>query len=75
MEKSKKSNFRKKRRYNKEENKGDKIVYSIKPEGPAPAEDWQLKLMAIYDCFNLKGKENYKELVENRYNELKDKQK
>ena len=37
--------------------------------------DWQLKLKAISDCFDLQDKENYKELVEARFEELKHRQK
>ena len=73
---TKKPSFNKKKKYDrKEESKEDKVVYTTKPSGPAPKVDWQLKLQAISDCFDLQDKENYKELVEARFEELKHRQK
>ena len=72
---TRKPSFNKKKKYDrKEESKGDKVVYATKPSGPVPMADWQLKLKAIFDCFDLQDKENYKELVEARFEELKHKQ-
>ena len=73
---TRKPGFNKKKRYDrKEESKEDVVVYTTKPSGPVPKADWQLKLQAISDCFDLQDKENYKELVEARFEELKHKQK
>ena len=72
---ARKPSFNKKKKYDrKEESKKDRIVYTTKPSGPVPKADWQLKLQAISDCFDLQDKENYKELVEARFEELKHKQ-
>lgn len=49
---------------------GDVVVYRTKPTGPEKPADWQLKLMAISDCYDKQDQENYKELVEARYQEL-----
>lgn len=59
---------------NRKASKGDRIVYTLKPSGPAPLDDWQLKLQAMLDCFDFKDKENYKKLLNARYEELKHKQ-
>lgn len=73
---TRKPSFNKKKKYDrKEESKIDEVVYTTKSSGPAPKADWQLKLLAISDCFDLQDKENYKELVEARFEELKHKQK
>ena len=73
---ARKPSFNKKKKYDrKEESKEDRIVYTTKPSGPVPMADWQLKLKAISDCFDLQDKENYKELVEARFEELKHRQK
>lgn len=53
----------------------NKIVYVIgnpKPEGRMP---WQIKLQAISDCARFRKKDNYKEMVERRYQELLRKEK
>ena len=72
---TRKPGFNKKKRYDrKEESKEDVVVYTTKPSGPVPKADWQLKLQAISDCFDLQNKENYKELVEARFEELKHRQ-
>lgn len=49
---------------------GDRVVYTTKTEGPEKLADWQLKLRAISDCFDKQDREDYKELVEARYQEL-----
>ena len=73
---ARKPSFNKKKKYDrKEESKEDRIVYTTKPSGPVLMADWQLKLKAISDCFDLQDKENYKELVEARFEELKHRQK
>lgn len=73
---ARKPSFNKKEKYDrKEESKEDRIVYTTKSSGPVPKADWQLKLQAISDCFDLQDKENYKELVEARFEELKHRQK
>lgn len=52
----------------------DEVVYRTRPSGAEKKADWQLKLNAISDCFELQDKENYHELVEKRFQELKHKQ-
>lgn len=54
---------------------GDRVVYVTKTEGPERKADWQLKLQAISDCFDKQDREDYKELVERRYQELLHRQK
>lgn len=79
--------YRPKKRYNnkprfikktqdnrKKEDLEPKVVYTTKVEGPEKYADWQLKLMAMSDCFDKQDQENYKELVEARYQELWHKQ-
>ena len=73
---TRKPSFNKKKKFDrKEESKEDVVVYTTKLSGPAPKSDWQLKLQAISDCFDLQDRENYKELVEARFEELKHRQK
>ena len=48
----------------------DRVVYTTKTEGPERKADWQLKLQAISDCFDKQDREDYKQLVEARYQEL-----
>lgn len=74
---SKKPRYNKKPRFDKrkqdDRNKkpvGDRVVYSTKTEGPERKADWQLKLQAISDCFDRQDREDYKQLVEARYQEL-----
>lgn len=58
------------KRKDKRFSKDPRVAYVIgdpKPKGRLP---WQLKLQAISDCARFKNKENYKTLVENRYQEL-----
>ena len=74
----KRPNFNKhKKNYNdRKDNResGNRIVYQTKSNGPEKLADWQLKLQAMSDCFQLHDREDYKELVEARYQELKHKQ-
>lgn len=58
----------------KDISKEDRVVYVTKTIGPEKKADWQLKLQAISDCFDKQEREDYKELVEKRYNELWHKQ-
>lgn len=58
----------------KDLSKEDRVVYVTKTTGPEKKADWQLKLQAISDCFDKQEREDYKELVEKRYNELWHKQ-
>lgn len=71
--------YNKKPRFNKTQDNRKKslepvVVYTTKSEGPEKYADWQLKLMAMSDCFDKQGEDNYKELVEARYQELWHKQ-
>ena len=59
----------------KEISKEPVVVYTTKSTGPEKKTDWQLMLMAISDCYELQDKENYKQLVQARFEELKHKNK
>lgn len=67
---NKKPRFDKRNQSVKKEDTQDRVVYRTPSTGPEKKADWQLKLQAIADCFDLQDKENYKELVEARYQEL-----
>lgn len=65
-----------KKRFNRQQpqkvqNNEPKVVYRTRPEGPEKKADWQLKLMAISDCFDKMGADNFDALVEQRYQALK----
>ena len=73
---TRKPSFDKKKKFDrKEENKEDTVVYTTRSSGPAPMADWQLQLKAMSDCYDMRDKENYKELVQARFEELKHKHK
>lgn len=58
---------------NKNENQ-DGIVYRTKSSRPASLAEWQLLLKAMADCYDYKDQDDYKNLVDTRYQELKHKQ-
>ena len=72
-----KKTFKPKKRINNTNKKAQdnepKVVYRTRQEGPEKKADWQLKLMAIKDCYDKKDTDNFKELVEQRYQALKHK--
>lgn len=65
-----KPRFNRKTQDNRKRSMEPEIVYRTKSDGPVKYADWQLKLMAMSDCFDKQGEDNYKELVETRYQEL-----
>ena len=50
--------------------KDPRVVYVIGNPRPTGRLPWQLKLQAILDCARFKKKDNYKSMVESRYQEL-----
>lgn len=58
--------FKKKGKYLRD----PRVVYVIGTPYPIEREPWKLKLQAIADCSRYQKNDNYKELVEKRYNEL-----
>ena len=78
MENKQKNNRRpslnkQKRFVKKEEKLEDEVVYTTRSSGPVRLADWQLQLKAMSDCYDMKEKKNYKELVQARFEELKHK--
>lgn len=53
----------------------DEVVYTTPVTGPVKKADWQLKLIAISDCYSEMGKDNFTKLVEERYSYLKSRNK
>lgn len=72
-----KKTFKPKKRFNKPNQKVQdnepRVVYRTRQEGPERKADWQLKLIAIRDCYDKKDTDNFEELVEQRYQALKHK--
>lgn len=58
------------KRKNKRFSKDPRVVYVIGNPNPKGRLPWQLKLQAISDCARFRKKENYKAMVESRYQEL-----
>ena len=58
------------KRKSKRFSKDPRIVYVIGNPNPKGRLPWQLKLQAISDCARFRKKENYRTMVENRYQEL-----
>ncbi len=72
---TRKPSFNKRKQFDKKkESKEDEVVYRTRPSEPVPLADWQLQLKAMSDCYDMKDKENYKELVQARFEELKHRQ-
>lgn len=71
-----KKSFNKRKQFDKYKHieEKDEVVYHTRATGPDKKADWQLKLNAISDCFDLQGNEDYHKLVEKRFQELKHKQ-
>lgn len=49
---------------------GMRVAYVIGESKPKTRAPWQLKLQAISDCNRFMTRDNYKDLVEQRYQEL-----
>lgn len=69
-----KPRFNKKTQDNRKQSTEPVVVYTTKSEGPEKLADWQLKLQAMSDLYDKRDDENYKHLVEVRYQELWHKQ-